>query len=83
MLFEVFPEKRLVGEIQVLRDFLDALSGIAQEHSDFKRYVIVNPFVGCAPTDLLDGFGKIFGRDAHLLSVPVDTPLVPEVFLDK
>ena len=56
MLFEVFPEKRLIGEIQVLRDFLDTLGGIAQENTDFKRHIVVYPFVGCASADLLDGF---------------------------
>jgi len=44
---------------------------------------MVNPFIGCATTHLLDSLGEVFGRDAQLLGIPADTPLVAEILLHQ
>ena len=83
MLLEELPEERLIGEVQLLCDFLDALRGVAQQDANLQRDEIIDPVVGCAAAHLLDDFRKVLRRDAQLLRIPADTPLMPEVQLHK
>ena len=53
MLFKELSEETLVGEMESLCDFLDAQRRILQHYASLEDDVVVNPFVGCAATDLL------------------------------
>ena len=83
MFLEVFAKERLVGEVQLLRDLLDAHRRIFQQDAHLQRDVVVNPFVGGTTADLLDGLGEVFRRDAHLLGIPADAALCAEIALDE
>ena len=70
MFLEKLAHKRLVGEMQLIGNFLDALRGISQLHPQLLQHIIVNPLVGCAMADLLHRFRQVFGRDAKLPGIP-------------
>ena len=83
MLLEVFSKERLVGEVQVIGYFLDALGGVFQHEAYFQYALFVYPFVGGALADLLHVFRQVFGRDAQLLSIPADTSFLTEIFFHQ
>ena len=64
MFLEELPEERLIGEVQLLCDFLDALRGVAQQDANLQCDEVVDPVVGCAAAHLLDDFRKVLRRDA-------------------
>jgi len=47
-MFEVFTEKRLVGEIQMRRYLLNGQVGGFKEHFGLHRHISFNPFAGSA-----------------------------------
>ena len=52
--FEVFPEKRLGGEVEVVGYFLYVHGRIAQEVLGFEDDILVNPFSCAASAYLFD-----------------------------
>ena len=56
MLLEVFAHKRLVGEMQLIRNLLDTLRGILQQDTHFQNHIAVNPFRWGTLRYLLDNF---------------------------
>ena len=66
MLFEVFAQEALVGEVEVVSDLLDALRCVFQQVAELQRHVGVDPLVGCLVADLLDDLGEILRGDAQL-----------------
>lgn len=57
MILEEFSKETLVGEVQILRNLLDALIRIFQQQTQFQHDIVVYPFVGRSLADGLDGFG--------------------------
>ena len=53
MLFEELSEEALVGEMELLGDFLDAQRRILQHDAGLENDIVVNPFVGRATAYLL------------------------------
>ena len=81
--FEVFAEERLVGEVQLLRNLLNALLRVAQQHTQLDGDVRVDPLVGRALRYGFDCLGEILWRYAELLRVPTHAALRAEVLLDE
>ena len=54
VLLEVFAEEALVGEVHFLSYFFDGQCAGAEEHTELKHDIIVNPLIGCFPADLPD-----------------------------
>ena len=69
MVLEVFPEKRLVGEIQVVGDLLDAHRGVFQQVLGFEHHIVVDPLHGRAPAGLADDRREVFGRQVQLFGI--------------
>ena len=83
VLLEILAKKRLVGEMQDVRDFLDAHRRCLEQCPDFKCDIMVYPFVGRAMAHLLYRFRQVFGSDAHLLGIPSYAALLREMLFDK
>ena len=56
MLLEVLAEERLVGEVHLLGNILDAERGVLQNDAQLERHVVVYPLVGRALANLLHHF---------------------------
>ena len=76
MVLEVFPEKRLVGEIQVVGDLLDAHRGVFQQVFGFEHHIVVDPLHGRAPAGLADDRREVFGRQVQLAGIETDRTLL-------
>ena len=57
MILEEFSKETLVGEVQILRNLLDALIRIFQQQTQFQHDIVVYPLVGRSLADGIDGFG--------------------------
>ena len=83
---EVLEEKRRIGEVQLVRDFLDAQIAVFQHLLGFKDDVLVDPLRGGESAGIFHDFGEIFGSDAQLVGIePYATffAVVPSDQFDK
>ena len=69
MFLEVFEEKRRIGEVQFIGDFLDAQITVFQHLLGFKDDVLVNPLRGGETAGLFHNLRKILRRDAKLIGL--------------
>ena len=69
MFLEVLEEKRRIGEVQLVRDFLDAQIAVFQHLLGFKDDVLVDPLRGGEAAGIFHDFGEIFGSDAQLVGI--------------
>ena len=79
MLLEILAHKGLVGEVEFLGYFLDALGTVFEHCAHLKGYITVYPFVGSAFAYQLDGFRQMLGRYAQLVSIPCHPALGAEM----
>ena len=63
---EVAAEERLVGEIEVIGDLLDAHVRVFEQRLGFEDDVAVDPFRHRFAADAFDERREVFGRDAEL-----------------
>ena len=70
MFAEVLSEKRLVGEIHLLGNLLDALRRVLELNTEFGKHVVVNPLVRRALAGALHRLRQILRRNAQLLGIP-------------
>ena len=80
-LLEVFAKERLVGDVQLVGNILDALGAVAQQHAQLQHHIFVYPVVGRALRHLLHHVRQVLRRDTYLLGIPADAPLRAEVLL--
>ena len=66
---EVLEEKRGIGKVQLVRDFLDAQIAVFQHLLGFEDDVLVNPLRSRKATGILHNLGEVFGRDAQLVGI--------------
>ena len=83
MFLEEFAKERLVGEIQLIGDFLYTLCRILEQYSYLKHHVVVNPLVGSDLTYCLDSLREVVGGDVELLGIPTDAPLCTEILFQQ
>ena len=80
MALEVFAEERLVGEIQVIGDLLNAHRGVFQQVLGFEHDVVVDPLDGRPAAGLADERRQVFGRQVQLSGVEAHRSLLRVVF---
>ena len=83
MLLEILPEERLVGEMQMLGNLLDAHGRVLQQYPHLKRHEVIYPLIGCPSAHLFHRLRQIFGCDAQLLPIPAHPPFLSEVLLHQ
>ena len=69
LVFEVFPEKRLGREIQLVGNLLDTHIGVFQQVFRFEYHIVVYPLCRRFARQFLDQRREIFGRDAQLFGI--------------
>ena len=83
MFLEVFEEKRGVGEVQLIGDFLDAAVAVLEHLFGFEDDVLVNPMRGRLAAGVFHDFGEVLRCDAELVGIEPHAALGVVVFADQ
>ena len=83
VVLEVFEEKRRVGEVQLVGDFLDAQVAVFQHLLGFEDDVLVDPLWGGEAAGVFHNLGEVFGRDAQLVGIEPHATLFAVVSGDQ
>ena len=81
--FEVFDEKRGIGEVELLGNLGGGFVGVAQRDLDAKDDSAVDPLLGCEAAGLPDYCAQIALGEAQFRSVKADLVLPGSVAVDK
>ena len=74
-MLEILAKERLVGKVQLVRNFLNAQLGRLQQGFGFQNDETVNPFACRLSADLLHYGGKVLGGEEHLIGIIGHTSL--------
>ena len=78
-MLEVFSEKRLIREVELIGDLLDCERSLSQHYLRFHNHVVVYEFACRQAGDLLSYSGKMFWRDTEPIGIESHTPLPSEI----
>ena len=83
MMLEILPEKRLVREIQAIRNLLYVHRRILQQILRLKYHIIINPVGSRLPARPLDKSSEILRREMHLVSIEPHRAFLTEMLTEK